>query len=144
MPESTDFQQILREAGLKVTPQRIAVLEAIYKLDKHPTSEEISNYVKIHHPNVAIGTVYNILELYVKKGIATRVKTDRGAMLYDAVAEKHHHLYCNESEKIEDYYDKELDELLEGYFRNKKIRGFEIDDIKLQLVGRFKRKNSQS
>lgn len=144
MSESTNYQLILWEAKLKVTPQRIAVLEAIYKLEKHPTSEAISNYVRIHHPNIALGTVYNILELYVKKGIVTRVKTDRGAMLYDAVSEKHHHLYCNESDKVEDYYDKELDQLLEGYFRNKKIRGFEIDDIKLQLVGRFKQNNSQS
>jgi Fur family peroxide stress response transcriptional regulator len=144
MSESINYQPILQQAGLKVTPQRIAVLDAIYKLEKHPTSEDISNYVRNHHPNIALGTVYNILELYQQKGIVSRVKTDRGAMIYDTVSEKHHHLYSNESDRIEDYYDEELDELLEDYFRNKRIRGFEVDDIKLQLVGRFKQNKPQS
>ena len=138
MSAKESFQSILKDAGLKVTPQRIAVLEAIYRLEKHPTSEDISNYVRNNNPNIALGTVYNILDFYVKKGIVTRVKTDKGAMLYDAVSEKHHHLYCAESDRIEDYYDKELDNLLENFFREKRIRDFEIDDIKLQLVGRFK------
>ena len=138
MSAKESFQSILKDAGLKVTPQRIAVLEAIYRLEKHPTSEDISNYVRNNNPNIALGTVYNIRDFYVKKGIVTRVKTDKGAMLYDAVSEKHHHLYCAESDRIEDYYDKELDNLLENFFREKRIRDFEIDDIKLQLVGRFK------
>lgn len=132
------YQSILKEAGLKVTPQRMAVLQAIYKLEKHPTSEDISNYVRNKNPNIAIGTVYNILDFFVKKGIVARVKTDKGAMLYDAVSEKHHHLYCAESDRIEDYYDEELDSLLDDFFREKRIGNFQIDDIKLQLVGRFK------
>ena len=139
MSESTTYQSILREVGLKVTPQRMAVLEALHVIDKHPTSEDISNYVRRHHPGLALGTVYNILEFFVNKGLVSRVKTDKGAMLYDVVSEKHHHLYCRESDRIEDYYNKELDRMLEDFFRQKGIKGFEIDDIKLQLVGRFKK-----
>jgi Fur family transcriptional regulator, peroxide stress response regulator len=58
-------------------------------------------------------------------------------MRYDYVKEKHHHLYCAESERIEDYYDKELDKLLENYLKKKTIPNFKIKDIKLQIVGNF-------
>ena len=144
MTVKESFQSKLKDAGLKVTPQRIAVLEAIFSLKKHPSSEDISQAVKKNHPNIAKGTIYNILDFYVNKGIVSRVKTDKGAMLYDAVTEKHHHLYCSESDRIEDYYDKDLDSLLDEFFRKKKIKGFEMDDFKLQLIGRFNQNNSQS
>jgi Fur family peroxide stress response transcriptional regulator len=131
---------LLRDAGLKVTPQRVAVLEAVFSMDGHPSSDEVSKYVKKFHPSIALGTIYNILDSLTEKGILKRVKTDKGVMLYDSIGKKHHHLYCDESDRIEDFYDDELDALLEAYFKKKKIGGFEIRDIKLQLVGKFKNK----
>ncbi|MDF1571406.1 MAG: Fur family transcriptional regulator [Bacteroidales bacterium] len=134
----TDFHSLLKDAGLKVTPQRVAVLEAVFSIEGHPSSDEVSKYVKKRHPNIALGTIYNILDSLTDKGILNRVKTDKGVMLYDSVGKKHHHLYCNESNRIEDFYDDELDAMLEAYFTKKKISGFDIRDIKLQLVGKFK------
>ncbi|MCF8345730.1 MAG: transcriptional repressor [Bacteroidales bacterium] len=144
MRESTPYQNMLKHAGLKVTPQRLAVLESIFNIKHHPSSEDITRYVRKNHPNIAVGTIYNILDQFVKKGLLTRVKTDKGSMLFDHVTDRHHHLYCSESERVEDYFDKELDQLLENFFNKKRISGFEIDDIRLQLVGHFKNKNSQS
>lgn len=134
----TDFHSLLKDAGLKVTPQRVAVLEAVFSIEGHPSPDEVSKYVKKLHPNIALGTIYNILDSLTDKGILNRVKTDKGVMLYDSVGRKHHHLYCNESDRIEDFYDDELDAMLEAYFAKKKISGFDISDIKLQLVGKFK------
>jgi Fur family peroxide stress response transcriptional regulator len=51
--------------------------------------------------------------------------------------ESHHHLYCSESDRIEDYKDNELNELLENYFETKGIPDFKIEDIKLQIIGKF-------
>lgn len=134
----TEFHSLLKNAGLRVTPQRVAVLEAVFHLEGHPSSEEVSRQVRKRHPNIALGTIYNILDVLTEKGILSRVKTEKGAMLYDHVSGRHHHLYCNESERIEDLYDEELDAMLESYFKQKHIEGFEITDIRLQLVGRFK------
>jgi len=133
------YQEILKSVKLRVTPQRIAVLDAISNRSDHPSAEDISDAVRIRNPNIAIGTIYNILETFSKTGIINHVKTDKGSMLYDYILEKHHHLYCNNTDRIEDYYDEELDLLLEEYFKKKEIRGFSIDDIKLQLVGKFKK-----
>lgn len=142
MPDQK-YENIIRESGLRVTPQRVEVLRAVHEIKGHPTSEEISRYVKELHPSVALGTVYHILDSFVDRGILSRVKTEKGAMLYDETLVKHHHLYCNESERIEDYYDEELDDLLEAYFRKKNINNFEISDIKLHLVGKFRDNSSQ-
>jgi len=129
--------KILIEKDLKVTPQRIAVLDTILNLNYHPTAENIAECMKLSFPHVAIGTVYKILEAFVEKGILTRVKTDDDTFRYDAILEKHHHLYSSQSEQIVDYYDDDLNKILEDHFRKKQIPDFIIEDIKLQIIGRF-------
>ncbi|OFY44241.1 MAG: hypothetical protein A2X18_01115 [Bacteroidetes bacterium GWF2_40_14] len=138
---SHNFRDILSESGLKVTPQRVAVLESFDLVQKHPTAEQIIAQVRLKNPDVATGTIYNILDTLVEKKIICRVKTDRDIMRYDSTTEKHHHLYCLESETIADYYDEELNSILENYFSNKAIDNFSVEDIKLQIVGRFTNRN---
>jgi Fur family peroxide stress response transcriptional regulator len=129
--------KILTDNNLKVTPQRTAVLEVIVTLNNHPSADYIIDYLRLNFPHIPISTVYKILDVFVGKGIVSRVKTDDEVMRYDFVKEKHHHLYCADSERIEDYYDKELDKLLENYLKNKTIPNFKIKDIRLQIVGNF-------
>jgi Fur family peroxide stress response transcriptional regulator len=131
------FSSRLVEKGLKVTPQRIAILEAITLLNNHPTAENIIDYIRKNHPNIATGTVYKVLDVLVSSHLIKRVKTEKDIMRYDAIMESHHHLYCSESDRIEDYNDAELNELLEKYFEGKGISNFKIEDFKLQIVGRF-------
>jgi len=130
----------LKEAGLKVTPQRHAILEAVLALGNHPTAESVAEYVRNTHPGIAVGTIYKVLDALVNKGLIIRVKTDKDAMRYDGILTSHHHVYCSETEKIEDYIDEDLDKLLEDYFRKKSIRNFEIENITLQIKGNFKQK----
>lgn len=130
-------RDVLIQLGLKITPQRIAVLEAMNSLTDHPTAECIIDYIRRNHPNIAVGTVYKTLETFVDKGIIKKVKTERDVMRYDSILEKHHHLYCIESDRIDDYYDPDLTLLIENYFSKKEIPNFNIDDIKLQITGRF-------
>ena len=134
--------KILTDNNLKVTPQRTAVLEVIYTLNNHPSADYIIDYLRLNFPHIPLSTVYKILDVFVGKGIVSKVKTDNEVMRYDFVKEKHHHLYCAESERIEDYYDKELDKLLENYLKKKTIPNFKIKDIKLQIVGNFTDKSN--
>lgn len=131
------INQILKEADLKITPQRQAILQAIYHLANHPTAENIIEYIRNTHPNIATGTVYKVLDVLVDNGLVNRVKTDKDIMRYDGILDKHHHLFCEESERIEDYFDEDLDQYLSRYFQKKEIPGFQIDEIKLQINGRF-------
>jgi Fur family peroxide stress response transcriptional regulator len=127
----------LMDCGLKVTPQRIAVLDAVINLKNHPTAEKVIEFIKQNHPNIATGTIYKTLETFVKNDIIKKVKTDNDIMRYDAVLEKHHHLYCSESDRIEDFYDEDLNRILDNYLKRKKIPNFTVEDIKLQINGRF-------
>jgi Fur family transcriptional regulator, peroxide stress response regulator len=127
----------LKESDLKVTPQRVAVLEALNTIRDHPTAERIKDFVVKKNPNIAVGTIYNILETFVEKGLVKKVKTDKDVMRYDAILENHHHLYCEETEAIKDFFDEELNKMLEDYFNRKKIPGFKIKEIKLQINGVF-------
>ena len=127
----------IKGKGLKVTPQRIAILQAIYDLDSHPTADKIVEIIRKSHPSIATGTVYKVLDALVENQLIKKVKTDKDIMRYDGMVEKHHHLYSSESDKIEDYVDNELDEILEKFFNKKEISNFKIKDFRLHLVGDF-------
>ncbi len=129
----------LMEKGLRVTPQRVAILEAIITLGKHPTADHIIGFLKEHNPNIATGTVYKVLDALFENNLIKKVKTDKDIMRYDAVIAEHHHLYSSESDRIEDYINHDLNNLLKEYFKKNKIPDFEIDDIKLQIIGKFKK-----
>jgi Fur family peroxide stress response transcriptional regulator len=135
------FREQLKEKGLKVTPQRVAIYEAIVNLNNHPTAENVIEYVKANHPNISVGTVYKVLDSLIENSLLKKVKTEKDIMRYDAVLSNHHHLYCVETDRIEDYEDDELNQLINDYFKKKTIKNFKVTDIKLQITGKFKNNN---
>ncbi len=134
--ETTNIRNRLIDKGLRITPQRVAVLEAVLMLNNHPSAEHITGYIRTNHPNIATATIYKVLDAFVSCGLIRRVKTDTGVMRYDAVLESHHHLYYSDSERIEDYKDEALNALLFKYFNDKTIPNFRIEDLKLQIIGK--------
>ncbi len=127
----------LGKYGLKVTPQRVAVLDAMKEINGHPTAETVYEHVRNSHPNISMGTVYNILETFTQKGLVSRIKTEKDVMRYELFSPDHHHLYSIDSERIEDYHDAKINELLRNYFAENKIPNFSITEVKLQITGRF-------
>jgi Fur family peroxide stress response transcriptional regulator len=100
----------------------------------------VIEYIKANHPNISVGTVYKVLDSLVENSLLKKVKTEKDIMRYDAVLSNHHHLYCVETERIEDYEDENLNELINDYFKNKKIKNFNVQEIKLQITGKFNNK----
>lgn len=137
------FVDLLKEKGLKVTPQRAAIYEAIVKLNNHPTAENVIDYIKANYPNISVGTVYKVLDTLVENGFLKKVKTEKDIMRYDAFVTNHHHLYCAETDRIEDFEDDTLTKIITNYFQTHKIKNFNIQDIKLQITGKFKNNNNQ-
>lgn len=84
---NTKIRDSFIEKGLKITPQRIAILEAIYKLNNHPTAEDILTHIRIENPNIAKGTVYKVLDTLVENQLVKKVKTDGELMRYDGIVE---------------------------------------------------------
>ncbi len=127
----------LASKGLRVTPQRMSILEAIIELANHPSVEQIIELIREEHPNIATGTVYKVLDTLVDSNLITRVHTTKDVMRYDGDIENHHHLYCSTCDVIEDYYDEELDMILKDYFKTKKFSGFIVEEVILQIKGTF-------
>ncbi len=136
--QKINITQEIKNKGLKLTPQRIEVLKAIYDLDNHPSTEEVIKYVQENNPAISQGTIYKTLETFVENKIISKVETSGGIFRYDGVTHMHHHLHQEGSKRIEDYYDEELNNILIDYFLNKKIPGFKVHDIKLHIKGEFK------
>lgn len=134
------IQENLKSKDLKITPQRMCVLEAVYTLNNHPTAEQVIDFVHTNHPNIATGTVYKTLDTFVKKGVITKFRTKDEAARYDGILAPHHHLCSSEDDHIEDYVDEELDRILNDYFEKKQIDYFEIESVKLHINGRFSSK----
>lgn len=108
----------LKETGLKVTPQRVAILKVLNELN-HPCADEIAEALKKELPGLSLATIYNNIETLVQKRLVSKVLSEDGKFRFDARQEKPHHLYEIDSGKIEDYFDDELNSILEEYFRNK-------------------------
>ena len=132
-----DPRTLISSRNLKVTPQRVLVLSALMEMKSHPSAENLIDHIKGDHPNIASGTIYKILDTFVEAGIIERVLTSRDIMRYDIIDQRHHHIYINGSDRILDYYDPELDSLLDEYFRNKGIPGIQVEDLKIQITGRL-------
>lgn len=137
MMKIKEIRELIASRGLKVTPQRVIVLSSLHRLRSHPAAENLIEFIRNEQPNIAVGTIYNILETFVEKGLIKKVKTDRDVMRYDAILDWHHHLFYTDSDMIADYYDEELNVILEEYFRKKKIPNFKIEDVNLHISGHY-------
>jgi Fur family peroxide stress response transcriptional regulator len=132
-----EIRERLKERGLRVTPQRVAVLTALMEHKNHPDADTLVRIVREQHPSIARGTIYHILDNLVQKGLVQKVQTEENKVRYDAVTEPHIHLYSHENNRIEDYFDEELFRLIEDYLQKKAIKGFRVDDVRIKFLGDF-------
>ena len=84
----------LREAGLRVTPQRMAIYLTLVKTKAHPCAELV--YQELHHdfPSLSLNTVYNTLQIFEELGLVRRLDTGEGMCRYDANPSPHMHFVC--------------------------------------------------
>jgi Fe2+ or Zn2+ uptake regulation protein len=92
-----------RQNGLKITPQRRAILELLADDDSHPTAEQVYQRILSVMPDVSRTTVYNTLRELSDLGELTPVLDLReDGQRYDTNIEPHHHLYCVRCHKLID------------------------------------------
>lgn len=126
--------------GLRVTPQRTAILQAIIDLNDHPSTESLMKYIRSKYPNISLSTVYNTLRLFNREGIIRTVSTGNNVSRLDPVMKNHHHIHWSDSDKIIDFEDMKLDNILKNYFFKNQIPGLEIEKISVQVSGKSKTK----
>ena len=93
--------QALRRLGLRITPQRLLILQALEGKDAHLTAEDVFSQVRARYPNVHISTVYRTLEMLQDLGMVTETDLGEGKRQYHwAERGQHHHLVCSRCGQI--------------------------------------------
>lgn len=90
----------LRGAGLRVTPQRLAVLNALDH-QSHPTAEDILGEVSAQFPGIGLATVYNVVSALTARGAALTVN-GTGGRRYDLRTDPHQHIRCQQCGRLAD------------------------------------------
>ena len=99
----------LKQAGLRITPQRRAVCRALVESHEHPTAQALFDQLLPEFPALSRATVYNTLRTLVDAGLVQELGTaGDGAIHYDADASPHVNLICTRCHRVEDFTDVSL------------------------------------
>ena len=100
------FQTKCRKAGLKVTPQRLAVYKALIETKQHPSAEMVFRRVRKVFHNISLDTVNRTLAILSKIGVASIVEGSGDAKRFDGNLKPHQHFKCIKCKRIIDFYHK--------------------------------------
>jgi Fur family peroxide stress response transcriptional regulator len=126
------LEALCRRQGLPLTVQRRAVLETLLGRADHPTAEQIYGALAQRLPGVSRATVYRILEVLVRAGVARKVFAGGAAARFELPLRRHHHLICVVCDKVADFRDPALDGLSP---RRGGRQGFQVMDYTVQFLG---------
>lgn len=128
-----EWQQLLREKGYRLTPQREMVLEAVDHLG-HATPDEVLTKVRERSAGVNMSTVYRTLELLEELGLVRHTHlTDRAPTYHSTAAPEHVHLVCRGCRRVLEAAPEEFAAMAASL---RERHGFESDVGHLTLFGR--------
>jgi Fur family transcriptional regulator, peroxide stress response regulator len=123
--------QILKDKGLRVTPQRFAVYTNLLQRGDHPTAEQLLRDLNQDAPTSSQSTIYSSLQALCAVGLVREVLLDEGVCRYDANVAPHHHFRCRHCGVIEDIaWDK-----LQGLQVEQLQPGILVDSYEVTLHG---------
>ena len=105
------FEEECRDAGAKLTHQRLEIFREIAQTDDHPDAETVYRRVRKRLPTVSLDTVYRTLWLITDLGLIDTLGPPRERTRFDANLSRHHHFICVQCGLTRDFYSDALDEL---------------------------------
>ncbi len=125
--------QILREKGLKVTPQRIAVYNMLLHTHEHPNAETIYRTLEATNPTMSLATVYKTLDYFKQLRLVQELNVGEGSARYDAIVCCHPHTVCTCCGAVTDLENVELTDL---HSKLSTPLDFEVECEQLILYGK--------
>ncbi|WP_290429016.1 peroxide-responsive transcriptional repressor PerR [Ectobacillus sp. JY-23] len=130
--ELKEALEVLKSTGVRITPQRHAVLEYLVASMSHPTADEIYKALEGKFPNMSVATVYNNLRVFKEVGIVKELTYGDASSRFDYVTGHHYHVICEDCGKIVDFPYQGLDEI---EAKAAEQTGFLIKNHRLELYG---------
>lgn len=124
--------EVLRQRGLKVTPQRRLIFEALRDSGDHPSAEDIYQAVIEVMPDMSLATVYHTLNDLVGMGELVNLDLGEGKSRYDTHTGSHRHLVCLGCRKVVDIMRSPCCAELPA----EEARGYEIERCDVVFYGR--------
>ncbi|HVP39368.1 MAG TPA: Fur family transcriptional regulator [Candidatus Saccharimonadales bacterium] len=132
-----DALTLLRLRGIRPTPQRLAVADCVLGTRTHPSADEVLAQVRRSCPALSRGTVYNTLNLFVRKGLLRTQVLRGGKVVFDPRTETHHHFIDERTGKIYDIPWDAVRVVGEGA-----LPGFEVREYQVVMRGRRTRRRN--
>ncbi|OPY57408.1 MAG: Transcriptional regulator PerR [Pelotomaculum sp. PtaU1.Bin035] len=120
----------LKKLGLKLTPQRLAILNLLEGNTKHPSAEEIYKQLKPQYPSLSLATVYNTLEVLARAGELQEIRINADKRHFDPNPAPHTHFLCRICESVHDL-DAGPIEIQAPY----NINGYLVEEFTLYFYG---------
>ena len=98
----------LRRHGVTPTSQRLKIASVLFSCMEHLSADQVMLAVNRRKPAASKATVYNTLNLFVKKGLVREVIIDPSKLLFDPRTDQHHHFYDIATGKLSDIDFSEL------------------------------------
>lgn len=132
VPTTSELEPLLREAGLRVTRPRVAVLSAV-RAHPHADTDAILGAVRSDLPTVSHQAVYDVLRALTDAGLVRRIQPAGSVARYEArVGDNHHHLVCRSCGTITDV-DCAVDEV--PCLAPSHDHGFSVDEAEVTYWG---------
>ena len=122
----------LRKAGVRITPQRQAIMRYLISSHSHPTADEIYQALSPKFPNISVATIYNNLRVFKDIGIVKELTYGDSSSRFDFNTHNHYHIICEKCGKIVDFHYPGLEDV---EMAASKLTGFEINEHRLELYG---------
>ena len=127
-----DALDTLKSSGVRITPQRHAILEYLISSESHPTADDIYKALENNFPNMSVATVYNNLRVFRNAGLIKELSYGDASSRFDFVTHDHYHIICDECGTIVDFHHPGLEEVehLASH-----VTGFKVNSHRLEVYG---------
>lgn len=105
------FRVKCQKMGLKITPQRMAVYQALLGTTEHPSAETVFRRVRQGFPTISLDTVNRTLLTLSEMGVAFVVEGSGDAKRFDANLKNHQHFKCLKCRRIIDFHHESFDQI---------------------------------
>lgn len=122
----------LKTTGVRITPQRHAILNYLMESMGHPTADEIYRALEPQFPSMSVATVYNNLKMFLEAGMVRELTYGDNSSRFDANVTDHYHVICDKCGKIEDFSYPSLKSV---ELQAESSTGFEVHGHRLEVYG---------
>lgn len=127
-----DALDTLKQSGVRITPQRHAILNYLVTSEAHPTADEIYKSLASNFPNMSVATVYNNLRVFLSVGLIKELTYGDASSRFDFITHDHYHIICDSCGDIVDFQYPGLEEVEQLAAH---ITGFKVNSHRLEVYG---------